>query len=205
MLRGVDLSHWNSDSQFNNIVKNNTIDFIIMKATEGVSYRDPKFMPRMHNLLGTKKLVGAYHFFTTNSDPLLQADIFLQIATADIRSTDRMLLAVDLEDTGQQKFTQTGIDNALEFCRRIRDLSGIKPLYYINKDFEKRFDFSEFIKEDFGLWIADYNNLSRKPKTLKQHKLVAIRQYDNKIIDKDVAYMSKEGWLKYAKCGEQQN
>lgn len=55
---GFDFSHWNSDADFSVYTKK--ADFIIHKASEGKSYKDPKYRARMINF-PQNKLWGLFH------------------------------------------------------------------------------------------------------------------------------------------------
>ena len=59
MLKGIDISHHN----FNMVNPQdlNLLDFVIMKATEGVRFKDNK-MPIYANILSLDKIMGFYHF-----------------------------------------------------------------------------------------------------------------------------------------------
>ena len=71
--RGIDISHYQQSFTF----KNN-IDFIVIKATEGIG-KDDKFEELMESAKDVP-IKGAYHYFRTEVSPILQAENFLTCA-----------------------------------------------------------------------------------------------------------------------------
>lgn len=56
---GIDLSHYNDEPDWKQL----DVDFVIMKASEGISYVDPTFKSRAANARKHNIPVGAYHYF----------------------------------------------------------------------------------------------------------------------------------------------
>lgn len=68
LLKGIDISNHNGSIDFN-AVKGDGVEAIIMKATEGVDYVDPKFdsyYSQSHNM-GFH--IGFYHFMSEKTNP----------------------------------------------------------------------------------------------------------------------------------------
>ena len=59
MLIGADISHHNQNMK--DKVDLNKLDFVLMKASEGVKFRDPA-LPLYVNSLSEDKLRGFYHY-----------------------------------------------------------------------------------------------------------------------------------------------
>lgn len=59
--RGIDLSHHNKVTNWDSVAK--TIDFVIIKATEGSTFKDPCFKSYWRNAKKHNIIRGAYHFF----------------------------------------------------------------------------------------------------------------------------------------------
>jgi len=68
-VRGVDLSHWN-ESETGKVdfkaLKASGIDFVILKASEGISWVDPKFDDFWRRAHEAGLLIMTYHFFRSN-------------------------------------------------------------------------------------------------------------------------------------------
>jgi lysozyme len=85
----LDLSHYNSISSWKKILGAGIVG-IIHKATEGLSYRDPRYLARRQPALNIGLVWGAYHFANA-SDPIAQVDNFLSVTGVD----DDTLYALD--------------------------------------------------------------------------------------------------------------
>lgn len=201
---GIDISHWNRTIE----IDNPDIDFVICKATEGATYHDKRFDEFMKKAIDCGKLIGAYHFMSTTSSPKRQADNFIYRVRDYI---GQAILVLDYEGRCGDKLG--GSEGAREFLEYVYKQTGVKPLIYMNKYYLRKYDWSEVVKGDFGLWLADYivtevqlNDNVAKSKYIKPWKIQAIRQYTSfgyvdkydGLVDLNKAYMSKDAWRKYA-------
>lgn len=59
---GIDLSHHNSKIEWNKL----EVDFVYLKATEGSSFKDPKYLEYRDSCIKNNISIGAYHFFSCN-------------------------------------------------------------------------------------------------------------------------------------------
>lgn len=165
-VRGIDLSAHNGVPNFDSIAAAG-IDFVYLKASEGLGYRDPAFT---RNYLAARRAglkVGAYHFFRFGSDGPGQAANFL----GAIRGCQLQLPAViDIEEWGNTADYGT----ALIVERLEGMLAMLKAFYgptaiYTNKNGETRFVRGNF--DDTDLWICSFTDppLLRRDWRLWQH------------------------------------
>jgi GH25 family lysozyme M1 (1,4-beta-N-acetylmuramidase) len=77
-IRGVDLSHWNGDVDFV-ALKASGIDFVILKASEGISFVDDKFDGYWRAAHEAGLLIMTYHFFRSNYGGADQAKHHLNV------------------------------------------------------------------------------------------------------------------------------
>ena len=63
-MEGIDISHHNTINDWFKI--NESVDFVIMKATEGGTYKDNTFGKNWVNTKKHKMIRGAYHYFKPN-------------------------------------------------------------------------------------------------------------------------------------------
>jgi len=128
------------------------VRLIILKATEGATYRDKTFDKRLADARASGMLVGAYHFMRATPVDQQVAN-FLSAAKPDAS----MRLVMDWETLDATP------DMARDFLRRIDAETGQKTIVY---------SYSSFLKERLGssidpvfadhpLWIAAYS--SRPP------------------------------------------
>jgi GH25 family lysozyme M1 (1,4-beta-N-acetylmuramidase) len=73
---GIDVSHWQGSINWGSVAGSNR--FVYMKATEGLTYRDPNFNSYYSGSYNAGMIRGAYHFATPNSSSgAAQADYFV--------------------------------------------------------------------------------------------------------------------------------
>lgn len=144
MLRGIDVSHW--DPLDLNL---SGVDFMIMKATEGITYIDNTFECRM--MQTNKMLRGCYHFAAGN-DARDEARHFDSV-THEYLGTFAPVLDFEIE-----------IDNPVRWCEEFVDeyhaLTGVYPMLYTGAHFPYQnmcalFDDS-WIPDVCALWLAGY-------------------------------------------------
>jgi lysozyme len=124
----ADLSHHNWD-------RSGSIDFaaakasglvgVILKATEGATYRDPRFTAALTQARQAGLLCGAYHFGTA-------ADTDAQFVnfTKTIGDTDNLLLVLDFEANEANLANSMASDQAIDFLARLATKSGRRPTIY---------------------------------------------------------------------------
>ena len=170
-LKGVDISHHNKYK----IPKFSDYDFIIMKATEGRSFKDP-MMDKYIEMLGKDQLYGFYHFARPERNRAKdEAQHFCKTIG---RYGEEALLALDWE---AQAVTQP-IEWALEWCRLVEKEYGKKPLIYCSSWYTKKL--KPLLENDIGLWVAHYTK-KEKP-TVYTYPTWAMWQYSSEPIDKDI-------------------
>ena len=153
---GIDLSHYQNNEIDSFIKSKDSLDFIICKATEGVTYTDPKFLQNWKMIKENKFLRGAYHFYRCEDDPLTQAKYFLE-AISDIESTDIPPI-IDFEEGGLDKSQSVDkIQSALHiFLKEIEKKSKTKPIIYTDLNIGNKY-LNNTSFSDYPLWIANYN------------------------------------------------
>ncbi len=75
-VRGADVSAWQGDIDWQTFAAED-IDFVFIKATEGSSHTDEKFLYNYENALTSRLITGAYHFFSYDSTGAAQAQHFI--------------------------------------------------------------------------------------------------------------------------------
>nr|DAP78448.1 MAG TPA: hypothetical protein [Caudoviricetes sp.] len=192
-LFGVDISSHQGNIDLSAL----TIDFCIVKATEGTTYLNPFFHSKMEQAKSLGLLTGVYHFANGRTSGLQEADWFL----ANIGNyVGNSILILDWEDDAVER----GASYAYEFMKRIEEKTGVKPMLYTGRYVIEQFDFSKIVQADYGLWLATLDGSEYH--TYMEFPLVAMVQtwarpisgYPRPI-DNNVFYGSRETWKKY--CG----
>lgn len=160
---GIDISKYQGD-EVDLLNKNkDSLSFIICKATEGITYTDPKFHQNWQLISAKKFIKGAYHFYRCQDDPKKQAAHYLNTIQT-ISNTDLPPI-VDFEQEGidaSQTVKQIQ-ENLLFFLIEIEKKLHRKPMIYTNFYVANQYlNSPEFSK--YPLWIADYTS-KKQPMT----------------------------------------
>ena len=75
-LQGIDVSHYQGSIDWQQVVQAG-IQFVFVKATQGITYVDPQFQTNWQGAKAAGLPRGAYHFFEPDDDPGLQFQNFL--------------------------------------------------------------------------------------------------------------------------------
>ncbi|HWD41203.1 MAG TPA: glycoside hydrolase family 25 protein [Fimbriimonas sp.] len=155
--RGVDLSHHNDHVDFHTL-KANGIDFVALKATEGVGVTDPTYVDRIKRArtVGFKRILH-YHFYRPHEDPILQAKHFFS-TVQELQDGERVVL--DIEEGSGGWSGPSDMDGIKKFLLEAsRDL-GIGSSYWLiyTSPGWARGAFAGRLKEltMYPLWAAHY-------------------------------------------------
>ncbi|MEU8677678.1 glycoside hydrolase family 25 protein [Streptomyces sp. NPDC048560] len=181
MLHGVDVSAYQTSFDTDGL------DFVLIKATEGRSYVNPRLKDQTARAREAGCVVGFYHFLWPG-DVSDQAEYF--VGEAPARAGD--LLAVDWEQTGEG--TRASNEDKDRFIRAVKGLRpGHRVLLYCNRHFWLNHDTTSYAGD--GLWIADYGTRGR-PRIEAPWR---IHQYTDDPLDRDVAdFPSREAMREWA-------
>lgn len=155
-MKGYDVSHWN------NIPTTLDGDFVIIKLTEGMTYRDPKAEEWTRWALDHDKRVGYYHFArpdksNTKERAEAEARNFANAVTDMIdKFGHRPLLALDYE---REPYTDKW---ALEWLENVQNSTAVKPVLYISQS--RCNQFQKVAMKDYGLWVANWSEPYRQSK-----------------------------------------
>ncbi len=175
---GIDISHYEGNKFPLKNLKDQSISFIYIKATQGTDYADKTFDRNWNGVAGIPR--GAYHFLS--SDPKMsgkaQADSFVDYVNlhGKFAATD-LPPAVDLEwDVTCQKCPdrwktrnrspQDIVGTAVDFMNRVKERTGRTPVLYTNKTFlnDNKITDPQLVSKlttGFKVWIFDVDNHDR--------------------------------------------
>ena len=137
-VKGIDVASFQSSTY-----STTGLAFVMVKATEGTSYVNPRHAAQVAHARAAGLVVGHYHFARPGS-LTAQATYFLKHAAA--KAGD--ILAFDWEDTG---VSGTDKDNWIKHVQA--SAAGHRVVLYCNRDFWLNRDHTSFAGD--GLWIAD--------------------------------------------------
>lgn len=181
-------------------------DFVIVKATQGISYVSPTFKSQMEQTVSLGKLVGAYHY-AGGGGAVPEAKHFIETVRDYI---GKAILVLDWE--GDQNPNFTNPNYAMEFLATVKKETGITPFIYMSKSVCRQYNWNPA----YPLWCAQYKNQNHTgyqeepwtdSKGFGAWQNCLILQYSSKgrlpnyqgNLDLDKAYITKDEWLKYAR------
>jgi lysozyme len=162
----LDLSHHNLVNGFD-IIRGAGIVGIIFKCTQGTTYTDPTYAPRVAAARKAGLLTGAYHF-NTGDAAKAQLEHFLKRAAPD----DKTLLALDWE---ANKGHDMSLSLAREFLTLLDEKVGRKAVLYSgNVAKEKLGNKTDTFFGSHRLWLCQYGP---KPRVQKSWRRPWLWQY----------------------------
>lgn len=157
---GIDISHHQRNVDWQKLTKarlsGHPISFVILKATEGKTFRDKQFKARFRLAHSNGFVRGAYHFFLPHVDGELQATNYINNVALQ-KGDLPPILDVEQRGTVQRDVFRTRVMTCLH---RLEQHYGVKPIIYVSYSF-LRDHLDGLALSDYPLWIAQYR--TRKP------------------------------------------
>ncbi len=152
---GIDISKYQGDEIAFLDKKQDSLSFIICKATEGISYTDPKFKSNWEAIRQKEFIRGAYHFYRTADAPNAQADHFMK-SIKDLTKSD-IAPIVDFEGGGidQKQSVETIQKDLVLFLKKVQEISNRKPIIYTDLSTANKY-LNKEVFSAYALWIANY-------------------------------------------------
>lgn len=156
--QGIDVSHHNGNIDFRKVAADG-ISFVFVKATQGKSFRSPKFLQFVRDAKAAGLLIGAYHYVDDSAGSVDAAKAEAQNFYRAIRDAGGIgvfdlppVMDYESNKKGYSKATITAV--AKTFLEEIHKLTGVKPLVYTYPAFIGNFTGLS----SYPLWIARYSN-----------------------------------------------
>ena len=170
-LIGIDISRYQGNINWNNL--DTAVNFVIIKATEGINKVDIKFARNWENC---PVLKGGYHFFRPQFSGVQQAKLFLKTLPID---SGTIIPCLDVEYTPYwlpKKNRKKAVANLKIMIQKVASEIKRQPIIYTSKNFWENYVYP-YYKEVENLWVVDYRNTT--PKT-PNNVTWLIWQYTNK-------------------------
>ena len=152
---GVDVSSYQANINMNKLKEQN-IQFIYIKATEGSKAQDNTFEKNWDNAKKAGLLSGAYHFFSFDSEGKTQAENFIN--TVDDNMKGRLIPAVDVEYYGDKKENPPKKEDVVRelkvFVDALEKEYGVKPIIYSGAEIYDKYLKGEF--DEYKKWISSF-------------------------------------------------
>jgi len=201
MLQGIDISNWNYSYINNHSVDlRNDYDFVIMKASEGISYKDPyldEYYNRLHGSSDGRPdpdaLYGFYHYARPeNNLSVREAQHFLDLVGHHAGSA---IYALDVEGNALNLDSDVLDTWCVKWCSYILRETGVLPMIYTSES--QLYRFKKCAAAGCGLWVAKWSGGKKFPK-VKPWKFFALWQYQASALDYDFFNGGREQFKKYA-------
>ena len=192
MLQGIDISMHNGNSV------NLGYDFVIIKASEGVGYKDPYLDAHYNRLSGRTdgkpcdKLYGFYHYARPDlkgNTPESEADWFVSLVG---HHKGHCLYCLDWEG----KSLAYDADYAKRWLDRVYAKTGVKPLIYLQGSEAVKSKYKSIANADYGLWVAHWGV---NDPDFSSWKFWALWQYQGSPLDKNYFNGTDDQFRKYCK------
>ncbi len=163
---GIDVSSWQSNIDWEAVKTDSApspLKFYIIKATQGEDITDPYYAHNRENAGKTKAIIGAYHFYVADGDPVLQARNYISrvtLAKGDFRPI------IDLEfDCSSCNSLSIPTD---QFIHKLRIFLSYIKLHYDTQPILYTYDYfyQTYLKNNFDeytYWMASYTEKAPVP------------------------------------------
>lgn len=201
-MNGIDISKWQKGIDLSLV----PCEFVIIKATQGISYVSPEFKKQIRQADMLGKFLGVYHY-AGGGGAIPEATHFLNTVEDYI---GRAILFLDWE--WDQNPNMDNPEYAKAFLGYVKQQTGITPGIYMSKSVCRQYSWDP----SYPLWCAQYAN--QNPTGYKDDPWTdskgfgawdscIILQYSSKgtlpgyanHLDLDKSYISAEEWLRYAR------
>lgn len=146
MLKGIDISRWQSGINLAAV----DVNFVIMKATEGVGYTDSSCNSFYQTAKSLGRKLGVYHFARPDlgNSAEAEADYFLQ-ETKGYQKEAILILDWESGNLGNISWAKAWLD-------RVYNKTGVRPVIYMSASVMRAYDWSVVVNANYGLWVANY-------------------------------------------------
>lgn len=189
MLKGVDLSNYQASTPAG-------FDFYILKASEGVGFKDARLDEHYNAAAAMDKPYGFYHYARPDlgNTPEAEADYFLSLVG---HHAQKCIFALDWEGASLNYSASW----ALAWLNSVYQKTGVRPLFYCSTGFLNGGKYADIAAANYGLWVAQYNDkLTLSPSS--GWNVWAIWQNTDNInglhIDGNIFNGTRETWNMYA-------
>jgi lysozyme len=180
---GEDVSHYEPDHDW----AASPAQFGIIKATEGLHFRDASFARHWAELDKKGIVRGAYHYGHPANDPVAEADYFLAMMDEhSAKSGD--LLVLDLETTDGKPVAHVNAW-AKAWLAHVKAKTGITPLFYSGWNFANTYGRG---LAEYPLWVAHYSQPKGTVTAPADWTDWTIHQYSENPVDQNVSRLTPD-------------
>ena len=153
-IPGIDVSDYQGLVNWSAVAATG-IKFAFAKATEGLTFTATTFARNWTGMQAAGMLRGAYHFFRPETDPQVQANHFLKVASL---GSEDLPAALDVE-VRDRVDPGTVVTRVKQWLDTVEGVTGRKPILYFSPGFWDSLGTPRGFS-DYPLWIAEYGRSS---------------------------------------------
>lgn len=201
-MQGIDISGWQAGIDLSKV----PCDFVIVKATQGVTFVSDACDSQVQQAISLGKPFGFYHY-VDGSGAQAEADFFIDNCAGYFGKGIPCIDWEDGKDPASHNAAWGDTDYLRRLVQRVIDRTGVKPLIYAS---EGSYPWDVASDLDCGTWVAQYASMEpvygyQESPWNEDAYACAIRQYSGRgrldgysgDLDLDKAYMDADGWAKY--------
>lgn len=206
-MNGIDISRWQAGINLAAV----PCEFVVIKATEGTTYKNPYCDQHFRQAAELRKKLGVYHF-AGGKDAAAEAEYFVNNVRDYVK---RAILVLDFEIQDMAN----GAVWSKRWLDRVYELTKVKPLIYMSNYLANHLDWSAVSNAGYPLWNAyyyaygapmGYNPDAPLPDKLGSWGKALLYQYTSEgrlagysgYLDLDVFYGDPSDWNRYARGEE---
>lgn len=200
-MRGIDISSWQEGIDLARVIRDNALEFVVVKATEGCAFVETTCDDFIETCKAAGICWGFYHFAGHN-EPEAEADYFFNACSGYFGHGVPVL---DVEGGQSGKWVQRFVD-------RLHALTGVYPIIYMSTGYVEEMDETQ-VPSTCGLWAAQYPYYAHGfddltfDDTIGPWSFAAMWQFTSEghlsgyagNLDLDYAFMSPDAWALYAR------
>ena len=210
-LNIIDIASWQSGIDLQAVFAKDPLHGVMVKATQGMSYVNPRCDPWVQWLIANGKLWGFYHYLDA-TDPVAEAKRFVRDT---FNYWGHGVPAADYEGTIVNTY---GTYYLRRFVETVYAETGVKPLIYCNLGTIQRDanGFRTLAADGYPLWLAQYRNSNTQVGFLEHpgqsgsyapFDRITMHQYSSMgklngypgVLDFDLFYGTAEDWKALAR------
>ena len=144
-MNGIDISNHQRGINVDQVAG---LDFVIIKATEGRTYRNPDMSRTYRDARADGLKTGLYHY-ASGGNAVAEAEHFVNTVGDRVGEN---ILVLDYEGTA----VNNGVGWAMDFMDAVYNMTGVKPVIYMSRSVISRYDWTPAVNAGYKLWVAAY-------------------------------------------------
>ncbi len=161
MMNLIDIASWQKGIDLDALFKQNPLDGVVVKATQGTSYVNPDYAAWTKWLSDHDKPFGVYHYLDLYGAEA-EARHFVETVRPYI---GKATLTADYEGNTIRK----GTVYLKAFLDEVYRLTGFKPFVYVSQSYIATGGFGEIANAGYPLWLAQYASSTEIVNGFKDH------------------------------------